>query len=400
MMSISQLLSAPTSDQIRSQMVLTLVSLNVPADKWRKGGALSTMLTVVSMVYANLASLLSTAVNGFFLPTASGGGLVLLAYYVYGITVPTATQATGQVTLTNTQGGVFSGSGYDVGQVVFQNEETGNTYTNVEAINLSAAGGPNPTQTVDVVATVFGTVGNALAGDVSIIQTSMLGVDVSNAFPIVGTDPPTDAAVRTLCLNSLGARSVRGPRTAYAFAIQSAVNSVTGAPVNVNRWSISNSSHTGQTTIYVASPAGPVDPNDLTGIKANIEQVARPGAVTVTTAGAVTSSYNGGLTLWCTAPSGTTALTLAQAAAAGITAFMGDPTSSPIGGVSADDDANPEGFIGMFVDGVRGAAAAAIAAAGGKMVAAQGLVDLALAANEVAINNISITVRITPTGSP
>jgi len=169
MMSISQLLSAPTSDQIRSQMVLTLVSLNVPADKWRKGGALSTMLTVVSMVYANLASLLSTAVNGFFLPTASGGGLVLLAYYVYGITVPTATQATGQVTLTNTQGGVFSGSGYDVGQVVFQNEETGNTYTNVEAINLSAAGGPNPTQTVDVVATVFGTVGNALAGDVSII---------------------------------------------------------------------------------------------------------------------------------------------------------------------------------------------------------------------------------------
>src|SRR5215472_14795586 len=43
---IQALFTAPTSDQIRAQMVTNLVALGVPADQWKPGGVASTILTV------------------------------------------------------------------------------------------------------------------------------------------------------------------------------------------------------------------------------------------------------------------------------------------------------------------------------------------------------------------
>jgi hypothetical protein len=398
MIPIAQLLSAPDAPTFRAQMVTSLVDEGVPADKWRKGGSFSTILTVLSMVLANLAILVSGAINGFFLPNATGQFLVNLAYYLYGVVVPVATQASGQLTFTNSQGGAYSGAGYLAGQVFVKDSTTGILYVSTQDLALTPVGGAQPIQTIGIQATIFGSGGNAPALGVDTLVTSMLGVSVSNALPIVGIDQPGDAAIRGLCLASLGARSVRSVRGAYQYAIQTALNAVTGQPVNINRWSITTGSHTGLCTVVVASPAGAADPNDVQGVANNIEAVARPGGVFVTTSSAVANPYGGALTLWCSAPSGTSAATLAAAAGNAITAFLANPQSSPIGGVTADDDANPNGFTGIFVDGIKAAAASGVAGAGGLVLSAQGLADLALTAAQVANNAIVVTVRLVASG--
>lgn len=371
-------------------MVTALVQMNIPADKWRAGGVASTMLTVVSMSLALMASILATIIQGFFLPTASGGGLKLLAQYMYGVTVPDATFASGPLTLTNTGGGLYTKA---AGEVTTTNPDTGVTYTNSVGFSLS----PSSTLDVAFTATVAGSGGNANPGTITQLVTSLIGVTVTNATAFVGVDAPTDADIRLLCINKLGAMSVRGVRTAYAYAIQTATNAVTGAPVNVNRYSISADSHVGIVYIYIASPSGPVDPNDVTGVSDNIEAIARPEAVSVVLNQATTVTYTAALTAFVQAPTGVTASDVETAIGDAITTYI---ASYPIGGVTATDDANPvTNFTGLFASGIYGAATEGAATLGAKLFSIQGATDLALTSAQVATDSVTVTARlIAPAG--
>jgi hypothetical protein len=393
MIPIAQLLVAPTQAAIRAQMVSALVVMGVPADRWRTGGTMSSVLTVTSMFLYGMAVLVALAINSFFLPNATGQGLVNLAFYLYGITAPQPTQASGQYTFTNTQGGVYSGPSYAAGQVTLLDTATGITYVTTQDLNLGAVGSGTAVQTVGIQATVFGSVGNANPGDIDQIVTSMTGVEGTNAMSVVGTDGIPDVSLRALCLNSLGARSVRGPRSAYAFAIQTALNAVSGNPVNINRWLVSNSSSTGVVTVVVASPAGVPDANDVAGVGLNIEAVARPGAVTVNLSGATPIAYGPAATFWCTLPAGVTAAACAAAISSAITTFL---STYPIGGVTADDDVNPGGFTGLFADGVKAAATLGAVSVGAVMYSSEGLTDQALTSSQVATNSVTVTVRTIP----
>lgn len=397
MIPIAQLLVAPTVDQFRAQLVTLLLSLNVPADKWRKGGALSTMLTVIAMSLNTMAILVALAINGFFLPNATGQYLVNLAFYLYGITVPQATQATGQFTFTNTGNGVYSGPSFAAGKVIVEDSITGVTYVTTQDLNLTAAGGAQPVQTVGIQATIFGSKGNANPGDISIIVTTMLGVTGSNAIAAVGLDTPSDPTIRSLCLASLAARSVRGPRGAYQFAIQTASNAITGLPVNINRWWISPNNSHGTVTIFLASPSGPADGNDVQGVANNIEAVARPGAVTVFTISASAIAYSPTLTLWASAPPGVSSGQLQAAAATAVANFL---STYSIGGATAGDDAHPLGFTGLLASAVYAAAAEGLATLGSTFYGASGGTDLAMILGQVATDSVTIAVRIVITSSP
>jgi hypothetical protein len=279
-LTVSQLFTAPTAEEIRAAMVADLVSVGIPADKWRSGGVVSTMLTVASMSIALLAALVALIIQGFFLPTSTGNSLKLLAIYMFGVEIPEASFATGNVTLTNTGGASYS---LGVGEYTALNPTTKVNYTNSAAFVL----GPLGTASVPMVAATIGGAGNAAPGTITTNVTVLLGVTVTNPTALVGVDAPSDEDIRTLCLNSLGARSVRGVRTAYAYAVQTAENSVTNAPVNINRYVVSSASHTGDVTVYVASPAGAPDANDVSGVATNVEAIARPEAVTAVVAGAL-----------------------------------------------------------------------------------------------------------------
>jgi Baseplate J-like protein len=389
----SDLLTTQTSAQVRTTLVGALKTLGIPADQWNAGGALSVMLTVIATTYAMLTVLMAQAIGSGFLPTASGQWLTLLAYYVYGVTRPGGTFANGQVTLTNTAGGSFV---YGAQQVVFLDTVNGQTYLNIDPLSLVGVGA---TATIAIQCQASGTIGSAAPGEINALVTQMPGVTVANASAVVGLDPMTDANLRTLCLNRLAASSVRGPRNAYAYAIQVAVNSLTGAPVNVNRFSISRSSHTGIVSIVVASPSGVPLSTDVAGVVTSIESGvpglvppfsgARPDCVTVNTTAAIGVPYSKVLTLWTIATAGVSAAQSAAAAAAALTTYL---ESYPVGGVTTDEGS------GLFASGI---AAAISAGAPAPLITVEGAsaslgsdVALALVAGQVATNSVStINVR-------
>jgi hypothetical protein len=246
--------------------------------------------------------------------------------------------------------------------------------------------------TVAFTATIEGSAGNANPSTITTLVTNMLGVTVTNPTAFVGVDAPSDADIRLLCMNKLGAMSVRGPRTAYAYAIQTAVNSVTGATVNVNRWSITADSHIGVVYVTIAAPSGAVDPNDLAGVSANIEAIARPEGITVVLAEATIVSYTPTVTAWVQAPAGVTAAAVTTAIGDAITRYI---STYPIGGVTANDDANPvTSFTGLFAAGIYGAAAEGAATLNARLFSVKGATDLALTAAQVAGDGVSVAVNL------
>lgn len=375
---IEQLITPQTAAQIRAAMVTALVQLSVRADLWRSGGVASTILTVASIILAQLSTLLSNGIRSFFLPYATGVGLKLLAYYVYGVTAPEATFATGEVTLTNTGGGVYTVA---IGELSLLNSATGATYINTEAFTLDALS----TETIAVRATVAGTVGNANPTAIDTLVTSLLGVTCSNATSVVGSDAISDPALRQLCLDSLAANSARGPRASYAYAIRTATNPVTGALVNINRWTISPGSSTGIVTIVVASPSGAPDADDVTGAGTNVEATARPDTVTVNLSGATEVAYIASVGVWFTAPTGTTSAQAVTAMATALTTFF---ENYPVAGQLVG------GTTGLFGGAVIGAIGQGLATIDATLISTSGATDLTLTGSQVATDGITLVPHL------
>jgi len=387
---IDQIVAPQTAASIRAGMVTSLVNLGVRADLWKAGGVASTMLTVVSIVLSQVNSLIATVVSGFFLPLATASGLVNLALYMYGVTAPTATFASGKLTLTNTSGNTYVKAAR---AMTFLNPTSKQNYVNTSGFTL----GPNTTLEIDIEAIVIGTVGNAAPNTITNVVTTLTGVACTNASSVVGTDDITDADLRQLCLDSLAANSAYGPRGAYGYAIRTAVNPVTGNFVNINRFTISPNSSTGTVTIYVASPSGAPDANDVTGVGTNIEAKARPDTVTVNLAGATAVNYTRTVNVFCKFATGTSAAQVKSACDAALIDFF---ENYPVGGMTADDDGvggdpGPNvGFQGVLGDAVKGSIAIAIANLGGQLISTTGATDLAMTASQVAADAVTIVPRL------
>jgi phage-related baseplate assembly protein len=373
--SVLSLLAPLTSVQVRASMVSALVTLGIPADQWKQGGSLSTMLTVTATTLAGFTTLFSQAVGAGFLETAAGNWLTLLAYYVYGVSRPSATFASGNLTLTNTGGGVYT---YAAGQAIFADSSTGAQYTNAVSFSLGA----NTSTTFAVTAKIAGSAQSAAPGALDTVVTTMLFVTCSNLAAVVGQDAMLDAPLRALCQAALGAMSVRGPRTAYEYAIAVALNPVTGAPVNVNRSIVTSASHTGVVNVVVASPAGAVTSDDLTGVENSIEAIARPDAVTVNVSSATTVPYDVAIVVWVTATPGLSAPPVIAAVAQALVAYFANV--APIGGF-VHDSAN-----GIWATGLEGVVSASYPG----IYAVDGLEDLILSAGQVAVDEITVSVRL------
>jgi hypothetical protein len=312
MFPISSLLSAVLPASIRASVVTQLKALGVPADKWIAGGTYSTITTVLSGVFGGFSSTLTSAIGANFLTLAAGGWLVLKAFYDYGVTAQAATFGIGTATFTNTGGGVYN---YDPGEVVLVNPLSGNTFTNTEALSLGAGSVMTPTVvTIDIQAQKTGSLGGAPAGTITQLQTVMAGVTVTNAAAVLGLDADSDPLVVQKCLVSLAARSYKGPTGAYYAAIYGygnvlgATNPVTGQPVNINRIQVYRDPDTGDITVYLASPSGAADPNDVIGCQTAILAVAEPMGVTATAASCTVVDFTAAITVWSTS-AGTAAAT-------------------------------------------------------------------------------------------
>ncbi len=397
MQTVAQLTTAPTADVIFAQMIQGLVNLGIPADKWRKGGVGRSILYVVATSFAALAGLITLFASSAFLDTATGDWLTLLAAKVYGVTRIVATYASGSINASNTGGGNYT---WTPGQLVVQDAVTLQLYANTTTITLNAGQLNVP---IPIQALIQGTVGNANPGEIQTLVTSAPGVAITNPLAVVGIDAQTDPALRSVCQAKLAALSIAGPRGAYAYAILTAINSG-GAPVAVNRWSISPSSSTGTVTIYLASPSGAAAAGDVSAVQNNVEAIARPDSVTVTEASAVVVTFAPALTVWVRGtlgpgvPTGGQTVTLAGIDAGAIaalvaTALTANASAYPIGGVNKPP--LTQGYL--YDETIRAWAQSAHPAIFAVDSAVQ--TDFPINPNQVAALAATINVRLVATGA-
>lgn len=377
MISITDLLTPLTAEQVRTSFVNSLVALGVPADKWRKGGALSTILRIVAGMYASFTVLMADAIGAGFLETAKGPWLTLLASSVFGITRPQATFATGKVTLSNGGGGVYT---LTAGQLQLKNATTGKAYTNTAGFTLN----PGDVLDIDVSAVEIGTSSNADPGTVTEFATQLLAVTATNAAAITGSDAMTDADLRDLCSSKLGTLGNGGPRKAYRFAVRSATRP-DGTPVNINRVSVSAFSSTGTVTIYVAAPSGAPDPLDVTYASDSVELLARPDGVEATVLAATEVPASRSLTLYSDGSTGLTTDELVTAATEALDAAL---ANYPIAGRAIPP--STQGYL--FANHVNTIAQSADPSI--FFVDDGGAADVPLNTGEVAVLTVTIFARI------
>lgn len=381
MQTIDQLTTVPTTDQIFDQIISWLVNAGIPADKWRKGGVGRSIIYAIAASYVVLATLITFIASSGFLNTATGDFLTLLAFYVYGVTRVVPTFASGVVQVSNDSGSVYD---FQPGELIFINSGTKKSFRNTAVIHIGAG---DVGDDIDVEALEQGTDSNSAIGQIDTMGEAFNGLSVTNDAPVLGQDGWTDSTLVAACLAKLGALSMLGPRGAYQYAIQTATLT-DGSPVNVNRFSISASSSTGQVTIYLASPSGPVTTQDITAVVANIEAFARPDSVTVFVNNTTTVSYSSSLIVWARAGKGVDATVIHDEVVAAIEAYA---SVYDIGGI-----AKPPSSLGyMYDEAIRAVAQAADPAIFD--VDSVGGVDLLIGPSETALIGSTVEVRLVTT---
>jgi len=247
-------------------------AVGLPVTSWQPGDPTRSYYHVISEVLERVEGVVVSFIKGGYLDYATGDWLKLLAAQVYGVTVPEATFATTDVTLTNAGGGLYV---VDIGDLTFLNTSTGKTYRNTTAGTLS----PSGTLTLTVVADEAGSASSAGAGEIDDLVTTLLGVTVTNAVAATGTDEQDPVTTRAQCRAKLGALSAAGPADAYHYvALASDLTGTTG----ITRCKVYGNSTTGDVTVYLAGPSGAISSDDRDAAEAAIIQWAVPLCITPT----------------------------------------------------------------------------------------------------------------------
>ena len=320
----------PTADSVRAFVISGLVSLGIPANLWNPRGVAYGGVTAVSSVFAAVvAQLVGGIASAPFITIAVPPYNAVTAQYVYGVIPNPATYATGFVTLTNpAQAQQWNKA---AGTVVVGNSQTGMTYLVTVPFTLA----PGATVTgLAVQATSIGSVGTAVpgpgAGSIDTVITPMIGVTVTNPAAVAGQDADSVQTVIAKCLNSIAARSYKGPPGAYQYAVATTKNS-SGQPVNINRWQILTNTSTGQIIAYLASPTGVPVAGDIVATQTQLVAVAQPMGITVTAQACTVvpvSSSPTAIAVWMTSAGTATAASIATALVAALADW-------PIGGRTA-----------------------------------------------------------------
>ena len=373
---VEELVEVITAEQVFETWLTALERLGLPARSWRRIGVARSIMQVVAQSYAGVMLVMVAAIKGGFLDDATGPWLTRLAFSAFAVVRPSATFATGKVTITNTGGGVFS---FAADELVVTWEAGKKAYRNAAPFTLN----PGDSFEIDIVARESGASSSAPPGTVTKAEQVLPGVTITNAVSIIGSDEMTDADLRQLCRDKLASLSLRGPRGAYAYAVQSATR-IDGSPVDINRRSISEYSSTGQVTIYVASPTGVPAATDLTAIRARIEAVARPDTVTTTVAAATSVAFSRSLVVWARADVGLEAESVRQLCLAQIVGLQRD---WPISGYKKPPSTQGYLYAGELESRVQAGHPAIFAVDGSGA-------DMPLNAGEIAAISVSVDVRL------
>lgn len=349
MTTLAELTTPLTVEQVRAAVYAAVEARGIDTSTWKPGAPTRTIIAGVSIVVAAASRLQAALASGGFLELAEGDWLTLVARHVYGVERDLGSFASGEVTLTNAGGGVYSG---DAGDLVFScssGDAEGKTYRNTAAYSLAALG----TTVVAIEAVELGSDSTAGAGEIDTLETALIGVTCSNAAALVGTDEEGDAALRQRCRDKLGSLSPNGPKDAYAYVART-TEDADGQTLGVTR-TRTVADGAGGIAVYVASAGGAVTAPNVALIQAATDELAEPLAVTATVASAVPVTIAVTYELWVRESIGRTTEQIEGAIEDAIDELFG---ATPIGG----DLISGELTGRMYKQAIEGAITAAVGA--------------------------------------
>lgn len=322
MTTVEDLLAGQTEDEITDAIAADLVSEGATPTTWKSGSPTLTIVAAFARALSSFSALQVLIAKSGFLDEAEGAWLTLVARYVYGVERIEATFATGEVTLTNTAGGVYSGA---AGDLVFTSSTTGKSYRSTDAFSLGAA--PDTT-TVNIEAVELGSDSTAAAGAIDELETVLSGVTVSNAAAVVGTDEEKDERLRERCREKTGVASPNGPKDAYSFFAKAAARE-DGSSIGVTRVRAIPDG-VGGLDVYVADADGAVAAADVAVIQEYIVRNCEPLGITATVSSATALTVDVTYDLWVRDDTGYSDAELEALVQTGLEEFL---ATVPIGGV-------------------------------------------------------------------
>lgn len=288
---LAELFTPLTPDQVEAKLLQIAQVLQFPVTAWAPLDSMAVLLAIVAANDSNLTDTMTLMGRSGLLDFAANTDgttnpwLTVLADSGYDVQREESTFAeTNSMVVRNVAAVPYVIAPGDLTFAITSGRNAGQTFHNTTGGTLPATVG---VLSLTILADTSGSGSTAQPGTITTMVTPLAGVTASNTLAAIGIDEESDQKLVQRCRAKLGALSPDGPGKAYEFAALSTVNPTTGAPIDVNRVSVSPFSSTGQVQVYVASTSGPVPgtvgdlTTDLGLVAQNIFEIAMPTAVTV-----------------------------------------------------------------------------------------------------------------------
>lgn len=322
---LDELIAGVTIDEAKESIYSALAALEVPVTSWKQKSVVRAIVYVMAAFFAAMSTIVVLIAKSGIRSLATGDWKTLTCYESYGVERTAATFASGNVTLANGGGGIYT---FEVGELTVQNAVTKVTFHNTAAFTLAASS----TATVAVIADEAGASGTSTAGSITTMVTALAGVTCTNSAAFVGTDGETDEELDLRTEGTLDAISPNGAAGAYLAVARTATLS-DGTNVGVNRVATNDSSSTGAVVVTCATASGALDATELDAVEAAIltgESSPVPlGIATCTVQSAVAQTIACTAIVYVYTTDGRDETTLEAAAVAALDEWI---SSRPIGG--------------------------------------------------------------------
>lgn len=269
-LSLNTLFTVETAASILAKGLEIAVTLGLPVTSWRAGDPTRSLYHYQAEILATQESTAAEYIKSGFLDSAEGDWLTILAKQVYNVDRVEATAAEGSLELSNSGGGFYV---WDAGDITFKSSATGATYHNTTSLTLAGGESGSVNFTADDVGSDY----SVAEDEIDELVTTFQGVSITSSDAATATDEQTDESLRETCRSSVGAMSPNGPADAYVFVALS--SDLTGT-TEVTRASADGDTDTGDVTVYVAGPSGPVTGPAITAVEDAIAEWATPLGIT------------------------------------------------------------------------------------------------------------------------
>lgn len=304
MTTIAELTTPMTTAEATTAIYDALAARGVVTSTWKPGAVVRTIIAGLAIVLAALSSLQALLAKSAFLDYATGAWLTLVARYVYETERSPGAFASGNVTLDNAGGGVYSVA---IGDFLCANPATGKTYRNTAAFSIASlqTGVVVPVEAIEI-----GSASSSAAGTITELTTPLLGVTCTNVTALVGVDEESDPDLRARCRAKWSTIGTGSTAAAYEYWAKAASSEV--ARVSVRSHDALGITTDGAVTVILATASGAVSAAAVTAVSDYI-LTKRPLCAALYVASASPIVINVGATL--TARNGFGAAAVTQAAA-------------------------------------------------------------------------------------